>query len=288
MNQSYKKLSQILSILLLAGGGFSVHAADSTAEAFPDPKSSYLKTGDFIGPDHVKRIESGMKKDQVRLELGNPHFDEGILGEKTWNYLFNFYTGNGNEYVTCQYRVKFDDDYRVKSSDWKDSQCEDYIDPPVIEVKVYVPAPTPAVEEASVLKVAPEPGPVHQRLVLEGGALFAFGQSGINDLVAEGHAKLDAFVNQINQDGIKLSSVTVTGYTDYLGSDYRNLALSQARADSVAEYLKQKGIDGNLIAVDGAGEAKPVVSCEEKGSKKSLIACLQPNRRVEIEIEVTK
>lgn len=287
MKHSNQKLKQILCGLLLAGFGLSAFAADSTEEAFPDIKSTYLKTGDFIGIDHVQRVTPGLTKDQVRLELGNPHFSEGIFGVKTWNYVFNFYKENSSDYITCQYKVKYDAANHVASTHWKDRQCEDLANA-TVKVAEPAPAPAPAVAEAPAAPVAAAPAPVSQKLVLEESALFAFGKSGINDLLPEGRSKLEALVGQIKQDDVKLSSVVITGHADSIGASDRNLALSQARADSVAQYLEFEGIDGKVITTNGAGETNPVVTCDEQGSKKELIACLQPNRRVEIEIKGTK
>ncbi len=288
MNRSYSKLHHALCIAMLACASFSVNAAADTEVTFPDPKSTYLKTGDFIGIDHVKRITTGLTKDQVRVELGNPHFNEGIVGIRVWNYIFNFYTGNGNEYVTCQYMVKFDKDYRVESTHWKDSKCEGLLNPPVQEAKaVEEPAPAPVV--VSEPEPAPvEKTPVRERVVLEADALFAFGKSTVNDLEAQGRDRLVALADKIKQDGIELTSVEVTGHTDNIGSESRNQALSEARADSVAAFLAQQGIERKLIKTNGAGESQPKVECAEHQAKKELIKCLQPNRRVEIEIVGTK
>ena len=62
-----------LAILIMT----SVSAwADDTNNGvhFPDLNRSYLKTGDFVGPDHIRRINNGLNKDQVSLQIGNPHF----------------------------------------------------------------------------------------------------------------------------------------------------------------------------------------------------------------------
>ena len=96
------KPSRIALGALLACLAFTALPAFAAGEAqFPALSSSYLKTGDFIGTDHVRRITPGLNKDQVRLELGNPHFSEGIFGVREWDYAFNFYTGKANnDYVT--------------------------------------------------------------------------------------------------------------------------------------------------------------------------------------------
>ena len=130
-----KKTNNVRTAVLGVLGACAVFAAHAQAQEevkFPELSSSYLKTGEFVGPDHVLRIKPGLNKDQVRLELGNPQFSEGLFGVKEWDYAFNFYTGKGNEYVTCQFKVKFDSvdgDYRVASTHWKGPDCASYLQP---------------------------------------------------------------------------------------------------------------------------------------------------------------
>ncbi len=63
------------------------------------------------------------------------------------------------------------------------------------------------------------------------------------------------------------------------------------RAESVKSYLvNQKGIAADSVFTDGKGEANPVTGDTCKGDKKTkaLIACLQPDRRVEVEVAGTR
>ena len=62
-----------------------------------------------------------------------------------------------------------------------------------------------------------------------------------------------------------------------------------ARANVVRDYLISKGVDKSKIEAIGMGEKQPVVQCDQKNMKE-LIACLQPNRRVDVEVrgETTK
>lgn len=62
---------------------------------------------------------------------------------------------------------------------------------------------------------------------------FGFDTFSVN---AEGRAKLDAVV-----DKTRGNNIYIVGYTDYIGSDDYNLALSDKRAQSVKNYLNQIG-----------------------------------------------
>lgn len=70
-------------------------------------------------------------------------------------------------------------------------------------------------------------------------------------------------------------SVRISGHTDNTGSEGHNLTLSRQRAEVVAEYLVNNGININRLKTSGLGSAKPIaVNTSDEGRKK--------NRRVEL------
>ena len=73
------------------------------------------------------------------------------------------------------------------------------------------------------------------------------------------------------------SAILVTGYTDNTGNDSINIPLSQARAQSVKNYLAGKGISGGRIDAQGYGSSNPIAD-------NSTAAGREQNRRVEISI----
>lgn len=86
------------------------------------------------------------------------------------------------------------------------------------------------------------------------------------------------FLNQNAQ----VNSVVISGYTDRIGAASYNLKLSQKWADAVKQYFLEMAIAANRLTAIGKGESNPVVECFDK-RRPALIACLAPNRRVEIE-----
>lgn len=78
-----------------------------------------------------------------------------------------------------------------------------------------------------------------------------------------------------------IDTITVTGYTDHLGSRQYNQKLSEKRANAVAAYLRSKGVSAQIDTI-GAGETQPVQACANKLPRTKLIECLAPNRRVVI------
>jgi OmpA-OmpF porin, OOP family len=158
------------------------------------------------------------------------------------------------------------------------SETTPYTPPPVIRqpapmAQAPMPAPTPPPPPPP---PAPAP-PRFEKITLSSTDLFAFDSS---TLPAQ-HSKLDTIADALNKD-TTVKNVAITGYTDRLGSAVYNLRLSQRRADAVKMYLTQKGIaDSRLVAL-GKGEENPVVQCNEK-KQATLIECLAPNRRVEVD-----
>jgi outer membrane protein OmpA-like peptidoglycan-associated protein len=73
------------------------------------------------------------------------------------------------------------------------------------------------------------------------------------------------------------SAILVTGYTDNTGNDSINIPLSQARAQSVKNYLAGQGVSGSRIDAQGLGSSNPIASNATAAGK-------EQNRRVEISI----
>jgi outer membrane protein OmpA-like peptidoglycan-associated protein len=69
----------------------------------------------------------------------------------------------------------------------------------------------------------------------------------------------------------------ISGFTDNVGSVASNTKLSQARAQSVVNYLVLQGIDKSRLTAKGYGPLQPVASNKTKAGK-------EKNRRVEFKV----
>lgn len=243
-------------------------------EDFPALNTAVWKQGTFPNLENLRRMRTGMGKDQVRELLSWPHFSEGLGGVREWNYIFHFRTDKTANFVTCQYMVRFNDDVLTNGMYWKNPECELLVNPPEVKpLAAVVPAPA----------VAPVPKPA-QKVTLGADGLFRFGGAGLQDLQPEGRRKVERLAQDMRNTFKSLNTITVTGHTDRLGSTDYNDALSQARANSVRDLLAEQGIDRKVIRTAGMGKREPVTECKGTQKTQALIDCLQPNRRVELEI----
>jgi OmpA-OmpF porin, OOP family len=138
---------------------------------------------------------------------------------------------------------------------------------PIAQAPIPAPAPPP-----------PPPAPARfEKITLSSTDLFAFDSA---ELPTQ-HLKLDAIADALNKD-TAVKNVSITGYTDRLGSAIYNIRLSQRRADAVKAYLMQKGIADTRLVAMGKGETNPVVQCNDR-KLSALKDCLAPNRRVEVD-----
>lgn len=145
---------------------------------------------------------------------------------------------------------------------------------PVAAAPVAEPAPAPVAEPAPVCE------PKFNTITLAAEKLFAFDKYQLN---GEGKASLDEAVATLKAHP-EFDIVLVIGHTDRLGSDQYNQELSEKRADAVAGYLIENGIEESRLRPMGRGEYQPLVECDNK-NRAELIECLAPNRRVVIEGE---
>ena len=83
-------------------------------------------------------------------------------------------------------------------------------------------------------------------------------EAGKSDITPRGKLILDEMAAALQK--LKGQKVEVIGHTDDQGLRANNVALSQARADSVKSYFSSKGIDTNTMTASGVGPDRPVAS----------------------------
>lgn len=128
----------------------------------------------------------------------------------------------------------------------------------------------------------PPPAPRAMTVHFSADALFDFDRA---ILRPQGGRDLDAIVAQLRD--VQFDLIQVVGHTDRLGSAAYNADLSRRRAAAVAAYLVNAGIAADKIRSSGVGEDQPLpatANCRGTVPTPELIVCLQPDRRVEVEV----
>jgi outer membrane protein OmpA-like peptidoglycan-associated protein len=109
-------------------------------------------------------------------------------------------------------------------------------------------------------------------LDMPGNVTFAFDSANLN---SNFYPVLDKVAETLKE--YDKSVIEVAGHTDSTGSDSYNQALSERRANSVADYLANKGLERTRMVTVGAGEGHPVASNDTEEGRAQ-------NRRVELTI----
>ena len=108
------------------------------------------------------------------------------------------------------------------------------------------------------------------RLVMPNNITFPVNQATLNPSI---YATLNSVVKVLNR--FNETSLQVAGHTDSSGPDDYNQQLSTRRANSVADYLRSRGIGAGRLRVVGYGETQPIASNDSAAGRAQ-------NRRVEL------
>jgi OOP family OmpA-OmpF porin len=173
-----------------------------------------------------------------------------------------------------------------RDSDWTPARSVEPCDPvyravgeaPARPAVIAAAPPAPARAPAAVV-------PMRKKFSFSADALFAFDKA---VLKPEGKVMLDGLV--VDLKSVNYDVIALTGHADRFGSDAYNMKLSVRRVNSVKEYLATKGIPVAKMTAEGKGESQPETKPGDcKGPKNAkVIACLQPDRRVDVEVTGTE
>lgn len=282
-----KTLKTVLTAAVLSITAASAHASVITPASsdvqFPSfEKSSYLKQAPKVELDQVIRLKEGLDKNSIRSLLGNPQFNEGAIFNKSWNYVLDIRQPGTQDYARCQVRIDFDKKIASAIHWTGEEACFSLKEQEPVTVINNVVNPAPVVVQEPT-----KPEVLNERFTVNADALFGFNKSGLTDMKVQGRKNLDQVASQLKkleQQGA--SRVVLTGHTDHFGAEDYNMNLSIKRANTVRDYLISQGVNAGTLTATGAGETQPNVTCDVKMSKAEQIVCLQPNRRVDIDVSV--
>lgn len=106
-----------------------------------------------------------------------------------------------------------------------------------------------------------------------------------DNLDSEAQRNLNTLSDVLKSD-TDVRSANIVGYADPIGNTDYNQALSERRAQAVKKYMADRGYLNTRVAeVRALGESDQFAACDDVSARAEKIACLRPNRRVEVELE---
>lgn len=208
----------------------------------------------------LQQVAPGIAKLEVYRLLGHPMYREGMSGVREWDYLFRLSDRHGGE-MDCQYKVLFSKEMKLSESYWKPRACANLAGP--------VAQPN--------LSASPQ---VAVAVDFSADVIFDFDSDRLSPTAP---STIRDLVNRALVTSQQVETLRVVGYTDRLGSPSYNRRLSLKRADAVKALLVADGVPTDSIQVEGRGHFEPVIDCPGPASA-AVKSCLQPNRRVRIEV----
>lgn len=183
MKKSYSFAAASLLILCVTTTAWAAPSAhvvskdapkDSASVKFEPVEQAWRKEGIFPVLENIANMKPGLTKQELYTAFGKPHFSEGLLGVRQWDYIFKFNVGT--DVKVCQYQIHFDDKYLVANTFWDRPECAVYgsIKPNERIVERVV--------EKVVYKEVSTPAPVQSHTVtLLSDTLFEFGKSSLRN-----------------------------------------------------------------------------------------------------------
>ncbi len=102
-------------------------------------------------------------------------------------------------------------------------------------------------------------------------------------LTKEARKHLDTLISKIKAQG-GVAGGQVVGFADRIGTASYNEKLSKKRAEVVKSYMAAHGLKMSGTTVRWLGDTEPSTDCPPNMARKKLIKCLQPDRKVEVEL----
>jgi outer membrane protein OmpA-like peptidoglycan-associated protein len=109
-------------------------------------------------------------------------------------------------------------------------------------------------------------------ITLPGEVLFRSGES---ELLPNARDRLRVVANALKEQTEEDFGIVVEGHADARGTDEFNARLSEARAQSVKQFLVSEGVDAERVRTVGRGEREPIATNDTPEGRAN-------NRRVEI------
>jgi len=133
------------------------------------------------------------------------------------------------------------------------------------------PKPKPEPEPEPIIMLDDKPVVREQPIIMK-NLFFATNETTI---LPESEPELQRLLKLLNEH--PQLRIRITGHTDNVGSDQDNQILSEGRANSVRNYLIERGVAADRIEAEGKGESQPITTNDTEEGRAQ-------NRRVEFMI----
>jgi outer membrane protein OmpA-like peptidoglycan-associated protein len=153
--------------------------------------------------------------------------------------------------------------------------------------------PAPASQESSASAPATPPAPPAPPAPaktaaedLSASVVFPHNRATRADIRPAGRAQLRRLAKRLRSLP-RGTTLLVVGHADLTGHPDYNLRLSEQRARSVVRELRVLGVRGLRIKIGAVGSSQPLVQCpayNPVADRRRYLACLEPNRRVVVEM----
>ncbi len=181
--------------------------------------------------------------------------------------IFRSHKSNTDFPVTSDEQGKFStrlpagDQYDIFIMGFKDTLSQNVMDIPALGPNAYY-------KDPFVVTLEFDP----PKLFVLNNVEFDFGKA---TLRPQSYQTLDELVEYLKRKPTE--RIEIGGHTDNIGTDKKNLLLSQERAKSIVDYLVAKGVSNERLVAKGYGAEEPIEENDTEAGR-------QKNRRTEVKI----
>jgi outer membrane protein OmpA-like peptidoglycan-associated protein len=140
---------------------------------------------------------------------------------------------------------------------------------------------------ATVVTYTPVAPPPPKTIIAEEDRTIYFGFN-LATLTDDSQQRLNSLAGRLKAAS-DVQGAQVVGYADRIGTASYNEVLSEKRAKAVRDYLVAHGIiDTSVAQTHWVGKSEPTASCANGLTHDQLVDCLQPDRKVQVNIVYRK
>lgn len=100
------------------------HLAEQASPVWPSIENNrWQPEGSVPNLANLAQVKPGLSKEQVYGLIGRPHFAEGMIDVREWDYVLNLTAKGGEQTQVCQYKLLFDKRMKLASVIWRQEAC---------------------------------------------------------------------------------------------------------------------------------------------------------------------